>query len=156
MPKTAGKRPGTRDTKTSRPAASTTRTGQRSGRVPAVKSPTAKPPKKAMPKPTAKPARRPASTPTANGKPAAVSGARTITITVPGLGPATTRVVGAVAVPMAAARRALPAERGLPLYAGLGALAVAGALEWPVALGLGIGYAALRRGGSPAPPSASC
>ncbi|MFD1657191.1 hypothetical protein ACFSL4_02820 [Streptomyces caeni] len=84
-----------------------------------------------------------------------MSGARTVSITVPGLGGAVTRVVGAVSVPMAAARRALPAERGLPLYAGLGALAVAGALEWPVALGLGIGYAALRRGGSPTPPSAS-
>ncbi|MFE9098160.1 hypothetical protein [Streptomyces sp. NPDC007264] len=80
-----------------------------------------------------------------------MSGARTITLTVPGLGRTTTHLVGAVA----AARRALPAERGLPLYAGLGVLAVAGALEWPVALGFGIGYAALRRGGSPAPPSAS-
>ncbi|MGW1160185.1 hypothetical protein ACWD5Q_28555 [Streptomyces sp. NPDC002513] len=51
---------------------------------------------------------------------------------------------------MATARRALTARRGLPLYAGLGALAVVGAVEWPLAVGLGIGYAVLRpRGLSP-------
>lgn len=49
--------------------------------------------------------------------------------------------------PVAVARRVLPAKGGLPLYLGLGALGVAGLLEWPVAVGVGIGYAVLRRGG---------
>ncbi|MEV6112612.1 hypothetical protein AB0L59_08795 [Streptomyces sp. NPDC052109] len=60
----------------------------------------------------------------------------------------------AVAVPVAAAQRILPAKGGLPLYVGLGALALAGVLEWPVAAGIGIGYAVLRRGGALPPPSA--
>ncbi|MFJ5531091.1 hypothetical protein [Streptomyces sp. NPDC093261] len=55
----------------------------------------------------------------------------------------------AAAGPMAAARRALTARRGLPLYAGLGALAVVGAVEWPLAVGIGIGYAVLRPKGRP-------
>jgi hypothetical protein len=45
------------------------------------------------------------------------------------------------------ARRVLPAKGGLPLYTGLGALAVASVLEWPVAIGIGIGYAVLRSQG---------
>ncbi|CAM5719915.1 MULTISPECIES: hypothetical protein [Streptomyces] len=61
----------------------------------------------------------------------------------------------AVTLPVTAAQRILPAKGGLPLYAGLGALALAGALEWPVAAGIGIGYAVLRRGGAfPPPPPA--
>jgi hypothetical protein len=52
-----------------------------------------------------------------------------------------------VMAPVAVARKVLPAKGGLPLYLGLGALGVAGVLEWPVALGVGIGYAVLRRGG---------
>jgi hypothetical protein len=48
---------------------------------------------------------------------------------------------------VATARRLLPAKGGLPLYAGLGVLAVVGALEWPVAAGVGIGYAVLRSSG---------
>lgn len=60
----------------------------------------------------------------------------------------------AVALPVAAAQRILPAKGGLPLYAGLGALALAGVLEWPVAAGIGIGYAVLRQGGALPPPSA--
>ncbi|MFH7339032.1 hypothetical protein [Streptomyces sp. KHY 26] len=58
----------------------------------------------------------------------------------------------AVTLPIAAAQRILPAKGGLPLYAGLGALALAGVLEWPVAAGIGIGYAVLRRGGALTPP----
>lgn len=77
----------------------------------------------------------------------AASGKRTITLTVPSFGEAATWAVNAVAVPVAAARRVLPAAHGLPLYVGIGALAVAGALEAPVALGLGIGYALLRHKG---------
>jgi hypothetical protein len=53
----------------------------------------------------------------------------------------------AVSMPVATAQRVLPAKGGLPLYAGLGALGIAGVLEWPVAVGIGIGYAVLRRGG---------
>lgn len=56
-------------------------------------------------------------------------------------------------MPIAAARRVLPAKGGLPLYAGLGVLGVAEVIEWPVALGVGVGYAVLRRGGVMAPPS---
>jgi hypothetical protein len=75
----------------------------------------------------------------------AASAGRTITLTVPSLGEAATRVLDAMAFPVAAARRVLPTAPGLPLlYAGLGALAVVGALEAPVALGIGIGYAVLR------------
>jgi hypothetical protein len=49
--------------------------------------------------------------------------------------------------PFAIAGRVLPARKGLPLYAGLGALAIAEILEWPVAVGIGVGYAAIRRWG---------
>ncbi|MEV6056308.1 hypothetical protein [Streptomyces sp. NPDC052107] len=119
-PKTGGKRPSTRGTDPSRPA-SRTNTTQRSDA-----EPTTKPPKKTA---------------------AAASGGHTITITLPALGQAATRVVTAATVPVATARRLLPAKGGLPLYAGLGVLAVVGALEWPVAAGVGIGYAVLRSNG---------
>ncbi|MET8954188.1 hypothetical protein ACWEO4_12935 [Streptomyces sp. NPDC004393] len=56
---------------------------------------------------------------------------------------------------MATAGRALTARRGLPLYAGLGALAVLGAVEWPLAVGIGIGYAVLRTKGLPTRSSAA-
>ncbi|MEV6291582.1 hypothetical protein ACWET9_38730 [Streptomyces sp. NPDC004059] len=118
-PKTAAKRPSTRATDPSRPA-SRTNTTQRSDA-----GPTTKPPKTS----------------------AAASGGHTITITLPALGEAATRVVTAATVPVATARRLLPAKDGLPLYAGLGVLAVVGALEWPVAAGVGIGYAVLRSSG---------
>ncbi|MFF3905659.1 hypothetical protein ACFYZJ_06515 [Streptomyces sp. NPDC001848] len=68
-------------------------------------------------------------------------------MTVPTLGGAAAWAVDAVAAPLASVRRVLPAAHGLPLYVGLGALALAGALEAPTALGLGIGYAVLRRKG---------
>ncbi|MFD8388296.1 hypothetical protein ACFV2N_03565 [Streptomyces sp. NPDC059680] len=119
-PKTAGKRTSTRGTEPSRPA-SRTKTTQRSGAKPTTNPPTQ--------------------------VPAATSGGRTITITLPALGEAATRVVTAATVPVATVRRLLPADGGLPLYAGLGVLAVAGALEWPVAAGVGIGYAVLRSNG---------
>ncbi|MFI9645489.1 hypothetical protein ACIHAA_04230 [Streptomyces sp. NPDC052040] len=54
-----------------------------------------------------------------------------------------------MAASLAAARRALTARHGLPLYAGLGALAVVGVLEWPLAVGLGVGHAVLRTKGEP-------
>jgi hypothetical protein len=71
----------------------------------------------------------------------------TVTVTVP-----LDRVAGAAGsvamMPVAVARKVLPAKGGLPLYLGLGALGIAGVLEWPVALGVGIGYAVLRHGGA--------
>ncbi|MFE5402827.1 hypothetical protein ACFQ9Z_15935 [Streptomyces sp. NPDC056580] len=73
------------------------------------------------------------------------------TITIP-LDSVAHAVQTAVTLPIAAAQRILPAKGGLPLYAGLGALALAGVLEWPVAAGIGIGYAVLRRGGALTPP----
>ncbi|WP_107309151.1 hypothetical protein [Streptomyces sp. TP-A0356] len=131
-PKTAGQGPATRSTKASHPASTA---------------------KASHPASTAKATQRPADTPAAQspGKSPAASGGRTITITVPPLGDAVSKAVDLVALPVATARRVLPAKGGLLLYAGLGALAVAGALEWPLAVGVGIGYAVLRRNGPPAP-----
>lgn len=56
-------------------------------------------------------------------------------------------VVDIAMAPFAIVGRVLPARKGLPLYAGLGALAIAQVLEWPVAVGIGVGYAAIRRWG---------
>lgn len=61
----------------------------------------------------------------------------------------------AVEMPVVTAQRVLPAKGGLPLYLGLGALGVAGILEWPVAVGIGVGYAVLRRGGAVGPADGS-
>jgi hypothetical protein len=76
-----------------------------------------------------------------------VEDGHTVTVTVP-----LDRMVGTAAsvlmAPVIVARKVLPAKGGLPLYLGLGALGAAGVLEWPVALGVGIGYAVLRRGGA--------
>jgi hypothetical protein len=78
---------------------------------------------------------------------ASVEEGHTVTVTVP-----LDRMVGTAAsvvmAPLIVARKVLPAKGGLPLYLGLGALGAAGVLEWPVALGVGIGYAVLRRGGA--------
>ncbi|MBP8538299.1 hypothetical protein [Streptomyces sp. MK37H] len=46
--------------------------------------------------------------------------------------------------PIRTARRMLPAKGGQPLYLGLGAMGLAGVLEWPIAVGAGVGYAVLR------------
>lgn len=75
------------------------------------------------------------------------------TITIP-LDPVINTAGKVVSLPVTAAQRILPAKGGLPLYAGLGALGVAGVLEWPVAAGIGVGYAVLRRGALKPPPSA--
>jgi hypothetical protein len=69
-----------------------------------------------------------------------------LTITIP-VDSAASAVGKAVSLPVTAAQRILPAKGGLPLYVGLGALGIAGVLEWPVAAGIGIGYAVLRQGG---------
>ncbi|MEU5105763.1 hypothetical protein AB0H07_26375 [Streptomyces sp. NPDC021354] len=84
---------------------------------------------------------------------AAADGQRSITITVPSAGRVAGGLADAALLPVAVARRWLPAKGGLPLYVGLGLLGAADALEWPVAVGIGIGYAVLRRGGAMAPPS---
>lgn len=69
------------------------------------------------------------------------------------IGRAAKNAANVALMPIAAARRVLPAKGGLPLYAGLGVLGAAEVIEWPVALGVGVGYAVLRRGGVMAPPS---
>lgn len=69
-----------------------------------------------------------------------------LTVTIP-VGQAAEKVGQLVSAPIGAARRALPAKGGLPMYAGLGALGIAGVLQWPVAAGIGVGYAVLRRTG---------
>lgn len=87
------------------------------------------------------------------------SGQRTFTVTVPSFGRVAGGAVNAAMLPVAVARQVLPAKKGLPLYLGLGVLAAADVLEWPVAIGIGLGYAVLRRDGgligapSAAPPS---
>ncbi|MBI0380363.1 hypothetical protein JBE27_29885 [Streptomyces albiflaviniger] len=73
------------------------------------------------------------------------------------VGHATTRATGGAAKaamkPIEVARRVLPAKGGLPLYVGLGALGAVEIIEWPVAIGIGVGYAVLRKGGIMAEPS---
>ncbi|MCL2555153.1 MAG: hypothetical protein FWE75_23795 [Actinomycetia bacterium] len=69
-----------------------------------------------------------------------------MTITIP-VDSAANAVGKVVTLPVTAAQRILPAAGGLPLYVGLGALGIVGVLEWPVAAGIGVGYAVLRQGG---------
>ncbi|WP_312005214.1 hypothetical protein [Streptomyces sp. B1866] len=85
--------------------------------------------------------------------PADGDGQHSITLPVPSLDQVATGVANVALLPMAVARRVLPAKRGWPLYAGLGVLGVAEVIEWPVAVGIGVGYAALRRGGLLQPPA---
>ncbi|MEU5644030.1 hypothetical protein [Streptomyces milbemycinicus] len=90
------------------------------------------------------------------GKPVkamAGGGKRSFTVTVPSAGRMAGGLMDAALLPVAVARRWLPAKGGLPLYVGLGLLGAADAIEWPVAVGIGVGYAVLRRGGVMAPPS---
>lgn len=95
------------------------------------------------------------------GKPVkamADGGKRSFTVTVPTMrrptmGGVAGGLTDAALLPVAMARRWLPAKGGLPLYVGLGLLGAADAIEWPVAVGIGVGYAVLRRGGIMAPPS---
>ncbi|MDN3296112.1 hypothetical protein QWM81_19015 [Streptomyces ficellus] len=79
-------------------------------------------------------------------------GGRTITFTVPSLDRVASGAANAALLPVAAARQVLPAKRGLPVYIGLGVLGAADVIEWPVAIGLGVGYAVLRRRGGLTPP----
>lgn len=78
-------------------------------------------------------------------------GGRTVTFTLPSPGRVASGVADAALLPVAVARQVLPAKRGLPLYLGLGALGAAEVLEWPVAVGIGVGYAVLRRAAPPHP-----
>ncbi|AJE39208.1 hypothetical protein CP978_03965 [Streptomyces nodosus] len=127
---------------------------QRPRSGPTTKAPTTKAPTTRAPKaPAAKAPVAKTSTATTPKKDSPATGHRTITIAVPPLAQAADLVVEVASLPMNTARRLLPAKGGLPLYAGLGALAVLGALEWPVAMGVGIGYAVLRHRGPLAPPT---
>ncbi|ORT59035.1 hypothetical protein BKD26_13425 [Streptomyces sp. CB03238] len=74
-------------------------------------------------------------------------GGRTVSFTVPSLDRVANGAANAALLPVAAARQVLPAKGGLPLYLGLGVLGAADVIEWPVAIGIGVGYAVLRRGG---------
>ncbi|MER5184454.1 hypothetical protein ABT009_40095 [Streptomyces sp. NPDC002896] len=103
---------------------------------------------------TAKTPSRPAS---ARKKAASPSNGRdehTLTIDIP-VGRAASAVAKVAAMPVTAVQRVLPAKGGLPLFLGLGTLGLVGVLEWPVAAGIGIGYAVLRQGGVFGPASAS-
>ncbi|MEV5986753.1 hypothetical protein AB0L85_17285 [Streptomyces sp. NPDC052051] len=133
-PKTPGNRPTTPKTRTSRPATKATRTSRtpRSGTQPVAKD---------------KRAPRSSDTQPVAASPETKPGGRTITLTVPTLGEAATRAINVATTPVATARRLLPVKGGLPLYTGLGVLTVASVIEWPVALGIGVGYAVLRAHG---------
>ncbi|MCF6522904.1 hypothetical protein [Streptomyces sp. JJ36] len=80
------------------------------------------------------------------------TGGRTLTVTLPRADRLASGAVHAALLPVAVAREVLPAKGGLPLYLGLGALGAADVLDWPVAVGIGLGYALLRR---PAPRTAA-
>lgn len=56
----------------------------------------------------------------------------------------------AVIAPFTVARQLLP-DNPVPVALAAGALATAGVIEWPVAVAVGLGYAALRRWNRPAP-----
>jgi hypothetical protein len=106
--------------------------------------------KKSSPAASAKATKATKATKTETLPHASVEEGHTVTVTVP-----LDRMAGTAAsvakAPVDVARKVLPAKGGLPLYLGLGALGVAGVLEWPVALGVGIGYAVLRHGGAMEP-----
>jgi hypothetical protein len=96
--------------------------------------------------------KRSAKAPAKSKAPASSKGQRrTITITVPPIDRVASGAANAVLLPLAVARQVIPAKGGLPLYVGLGVLGATDILEWPVAIGIGIGYAVLRRSGTLAP-----
>ncbi|MFF8812726.1 hypothetical protein [Streptomyces pactum] len=83
-----------------------------------------------------------------DGRPGGAGGdRRTVTVPVPSLGAVADGALHAATFPVALARQVLPAKKGLPLYLGLGVLGAADVLDWPVAFGIGIGYAVLRGDG---------
>lgn len=72
--------------------------------------------------------------------------------TLPGpLGSAAARMVSVAAVPAARVRQVADARGGLPVYVGAGGMAALGVLGWPAALGVGVGYVALRHWGGRLP-----
>lgn len=75
-------------------------------------------------------------------------GGHDITVTIP-LDRIAHNAAHVALLPVSVAREVLPAKGGLPLYLGLGALGAFGVIEWPVAVGIGAGYAVLRRFGRP-------
>lgn len=76
-----------------------------------------------------------------------------IRIPLPSAKQVATGAVNTALLPIAVARDVLPAKGGLPLYIGLGVLGATEVLEWPVAVGIGVGYAILRRGRSVEQPA---
>lgn len=56
------------------------------------------------------------------------------------------QLTNVLTLPLVMAQQMLP-KRELPVYLGVGALATIGALDWPAAVAVGLGYAALRRWG---------
>lgn len=89
--------------------------------------------------------------PDAEQRPERHTGGRTVTLTLPTPGRVASGAADVALLPVAVARQVLPAKRGLPLYLGLGALGAAEVLDWPVAVGIGVGYAVLRRAAPPNP-----
>ncbi|MYZ38079.1 MULTISPECIES: hypothetical protein [unclassified Streptomyces] len=134
-PTATEKRTRTGTTKASRAAARTKKSARQTDRAPA------------------------ASRKNRKGKTSAKShGTRTFTVTVPSLpslDEVTDDAAKAAKVPVKVAREVLPAKGGLPLYVGLGAMGAVGVLEWPVAVGIGIGYAVLRGRNGPLSPATS-
>ncbi|GGT32180.1 hypothetical protein GCM10010271_40280 [Streptomyces kurssanovii] len=95
---------------------------------------------------TAAPGERLAGPPSEGSTPSSEAKRRTVPLTMPSPGRVASGALNAAMLPVAVARQVLPAKKGLPLYLGLGVLGAADVLEWPVALGIGVGYAVLRRG----------
>jgi hypothetical protein len=80
--------------------------------------------------------------------------ALTVTVSLPSAKQVVSGAVNTALLPVAVARKVLPAKGGLPLYLSLGVLGAADVVNWPVAIGVGVGYAVLRRSGPPAPAKA--
>lgn len=56
------------------------------------------------------------------------------------------QIANVLLLPVSVVRQVLPANE-VPVLLGAGALAVAGLIDWPAAVAVGLGYAALRRWG---------
>ncbi|WP_235023985.1 hypothetical protein [Streptomyces sp. WAC05374] len=134
----AGKASGTKASSTKASATKASSTKASGTRAPSTKQPSRT--SRASAPPAKESAGEPVRTTSAPGQ-------HTVSFTVPSLDRVASGAANAALLPVAAARQVLPAKGGLPLYLGLGALGVADVIEWPVAIGIGVGYAVLRRGG---------
>ncbi|MFH8369338.1 hypothetical protein [Streptomyces sp. NPDC018031] len=102
--------------------------------------------------PTAEEPREPSDAPGDAGQDRPEGDRRTAGVPLPSLEKVADGAMNAAMFPVAVARQVLPRKKGLPLYLGLGALGAAEVIEWPVAVGIGVGYAVLRGHGLPAGP----